>query len=88
MAIVRTLSTPEVRVNGEIIRIVPNSLKVVGGFGSVNVRAASGGGGDSVPVHSKNAEDLISKWSFEIYSTSNDVALIPEWADSLQDAGA
>lgn len=77
-----TLSTPQISINGEIIRIAPNTLKIVGGFGSVNVRSASGGGGDSVSVHSRNAEDFISKWSFDVYPEADIIKLIPEWSSA------
>ena len=49
-----TLSVPTVIVNGETIKIVPNSFTYSGGEGEIKVRSASAGGYQSSSVHSQN----------------------------------
>jgi len=82
-----TISTPEVQINNETYRIVPNSLKYNGGEGSITVRSASSGGGGSSSVHSENAEDKLGMVSFDIYLFAGVDADIKVWKDDMGGIG-
>lgn len=63
-----TLSNPAIIVNGEVVKIVPGSLKYDAGEGEINVRAAAAG--DTITsVHSFNAETAIGMVGIEVYAT-------------------
>ena len=62
-----SLSVPQVEINNENVRIVPNSLVYDAGEGEINVRSASGGGFNSETVASVNAETFIGKVMFDMY---------------------
>lgn len=79
----RTLTTPQVIVNNEVLAIVPNSLVYDGGEGEINVRSASGGGQNVESVHSANAEDRIGKVKFDLYLTSDLDSKIALWKDQI-----
>lgn len=73
------LSNPSVRVNGQTIAIVPNSLVAVPGDGETSVRAASGGGDSISTVTTVNAESKIGKVMFDIYNTADALDNIATW---------
>ncbi len=74
-----TISTPAVRINDDLYRIVPNSLVYTGGEGETNVRAASAGSGNSESVHSENAETQISMCNFDVYLLTGTDSDIRTW---------
>lgn len=75
------LSVPQVVINNENIRVVPNSLVYDGGEGETNTRAASGGGNNIESVHTVNAEDKLSKVMFDVYLTADIDGKIAEWKE-------
>lgn len=78
-----TLSVPSVIINNETYAIVPNSFTYDGGEGEINVRAASGGGGSTVSVHSQNAESQIGKCKMDMYLTPGLDSEIATWKDQI-----
>lgn len=79
----RALSVPQVTINNENFRIVPNSLVYDGGEGEINVRAASGGGNNIESIHTVNAETKISKVMFDVYLTAELDANIARWKEQV-----
>lgn len=79
----RTLSVPTVIINNETYSIVPNSFVYTGGEGEVTVRAASAGGGNTVSVHSQNAETQISNVKFDIFLVPGVDANIATWKEQV-----
>lgn len=79
----KRLSNSSVRINGETVYIVPNSLVIDYGLGEVNVRAASGGGDSIQSVHGVNAETKVGMINFDLDSTSEYVKRIPEWKQGI-----
>ena len=80
---VQALSNPSVRINNDTIYIVPNTFSPTLGGGEINVRAASAGGNSVEPVHTSNAETKISTWTFDIYSTPENIKSVRAWQDSI-----
>jgi hypothetical protein len=78
-----SLSVPSIRVNNDIIAIVPNSFKYTPGDGETKVRAASAGGGNVESVHSEDAEAMISKITFSVYPTELNIRKIREWKSNI-----
>lgn len=74
-----TLSVPSIKVNNDVIPIVPNSFKYKSGDGETKVRAASVGGGNAQAVHSQDAETMFSTASFRVYPTLSVISLIRDW---------
>jgi len=79
----RALSVPQVNINNENIRIVPNSLEYDGGEGEVNVRAASSGGNSTVTVHTVNAETKMSKVKIDVFLTTDIDRQIAIWKERV-----
>lgn len=75
----KALSVPSVKVNNDIIGIVPNTFKYVSGDGEVTVRAASTGGNNAISVHTQDAETMFSKVMFSVYPTGDNLAFIRDW---------
>jgi hypothetical protein len=61
------ISVPQVVINDEVYRIVPNSFVYDAGEPEINVRAASTGNGATETVHSENTETSISSCKFDIF---------------------
>jgi hypothetical protein len=78
-----TLSVPTVIINGETIKIVPNSFTYTGGEGDIKVRAASSGGNTSSSVHSQDAETQIGKAKFDVYLIDSLDARIAQWKENV-----
>ena len=78
-----TLSVPTVIVNGETIKIVPNSFTYSGGEGEIKVRSASAGGYQSSSVHSQDAETQIGKAKFDVYLIDSLDAKITRWKNNV-----
>ena len=79
----RALSVPGLAVNNTPIEIVPNSYKYKGGFGEINVRAASAGGGASRTIHTEDAESKVGMMSWQMYVTSETEELVSNWKQSI-----
>lgn len=75
----QALSVPAIQVNNDTIGLVPNSFSYVTGDGEVTVRAASSGGGNSISVHTQNAETMFSKVMFKVYTTVDNISKIRDW---------
>jgi hypothetical protein len=75
MSTPRILSTPQITVNNITLNIVPNSLTYTEGLGTQEMRAQSAGGGTIVPVTSINLESRFSTIKFNLYSTTENLAL-------------
>lgn len=75
----RALSDPTILVNNVPFKIVPNSVVFKDGYGEINVRSATTGGGTSQTVHTENAENRVSMVKFEAYITDEIRAAIPIW---------
>jgi len=73
------LSVPTVVVNNVPFDIVPNSFEYEAGYGEINVRSASVGGGATVSVHSENAENKIGMCKFQMYVTETARVAIRSW---------
>jgi hypothetical protein len=77
------ISTPSVIVNNLPISIKSNSLKYTEGLGEQIMRTQSAGGGSIDVVYSDNAETKMSKVSFEMINTSENIASIRQWKTNL-----
>ncbi len=75
----QALSVPAIQVNNDTIGLVPNTFKYVSGDGDVNVRAASTGGGNTISVHTQDAETMFSKIMFSVYVTTDLISKIRDW---------
>ena len=81
----RKLSKPQVSINGVVIYIVPNSLKVVYGFGDKNVEAQSAGGNSVSLVTAHDVTKRISKIDFEIFPDDSNVDFLLNLMESNDD---
>jgi hypothetical protein len=79
----KSLSVPAIRVDNDVIGIVPNTFKFTYGAGETNVRAASTGGGNAQSVHSQNAETMFSKVMFSLYPTAENFIRIKNWKTGI-----
>lgn len=77
------LTDPIVQINGIVLKTVPNSIELVRGVGKVDVKAATLGGGTTIPVFLTDKTDAVGSFSFHIYPTVSDIELVQQ----LQDAG-
>lgn len=73
------LSVPTIKVNNDVIAIVPNTFKYVSGDGDVTVRGASTGGGNALAIHTQDAETMVSKVMFSVHSTADMIERIRDW---------
>lgn len=74
-----TLSVPTIKVNNDVIAIVPNSFGYKAGDGEIKVRAASTGGGNATSVHSQDAETMFSTVKFKLYPTAENLQMARDW---------
>lgn len=79
------LSNPTVTINDETIKIVPNTLGFILGYGEINVRGVAGGGGSSETVHSVNPETRMGQVKFESFVTEDLSTKIQQWKQSIGD---
>jgi len=77
------LSVPTIVLNNETIPIVPNSFTYDGGEGEINVRAASGGGGQITSVHAVDAESKLGKCKFDVFLTPDMDSQIATWKENV-----
>lgn len=73
------LSVPSILVNNVPIDIVPNSFEYEVGYGEINVRSASVGGGSSTTIHTEDAENKIGMCKFQLFITDTSRAAIAGW---------
>lgn len=74
------ISTPTIRVNGNVVSILPNSFEYTGGYGEKTVRTFSAGGDRVVNVTTQNAETFKSMVKFSLSNTSETSGLIRDWS--------
>ena len=74
------ITIPSFLINGEIFPIIPNSLKVIRGKGTVEVKAQSLGS-VSEPVFEINQEEAIGHITGEVYPTEDAVNKIQNYQD-------
>ena len=72
------LSTPGVYVDGQLIKVVPNSVRMPEP-GERMVMAVSAGGGSVSHVVGVNAESLKGSVSFAMYVTGETIAAVEGW---------
>jgi hypothetical protein len=73
------LSVPTIKVNNDVVAIVPNSFSYKSGDGEVKVRAASTGGGNAVSTHTLDAETMFSTVKFSMLVTPDNMEKIRDW---------
>ena len=69
------ITTPSLQINGQYLPIVPNSLSVRRGIGTVDVKAQSNGGSVE-PVFQTNQEDAIGYVTFMLEPTDDNINAI------------
>lgn len=72
-------STPGIIVDGAPVFIIPNSVEIDKGYGEVNVRSVSLGGGVTTSVHTENVENNVGMVKFKLPATDLSIALIDFW---------
>ena len=77
------LSVPTIKVNNDVVPIVPNSYKYTPGDGETKVRAASTGGGGAKAIHTQDAETMCSKVTFQVYPETKEIGLIRVWKQAV-----
>ncbi len=73
------ISVGQLIINNSVIPYVPNTFKFSEGFGEYNQRAGVVGSGRTEVVFSENAESKMSKVTFEIYPTADNIDLARSW---------
>jgi len=77
------LSVPTIKVNNDVIGIVPNTFKYTSGDGETTVRAASTGGGNASAVHTQDAETMVSKVMFNVFVTPDMIERVRDWKSEV-----
>lgn len=77
---VAVLSTPKILVDGRVVKVVPNSVKMQIP-GEAKPRGMSAGGGAIEIVVGVDASTLMSKVSFSVAATAENVEMIRGWKD-------
>lgn len=75
---IAVLSTPKVLVDQRVVKVVPNSVKMMIP-GEAKPRAMSAGGGSIEIVVGVDAATLMSKVSFSVAATAENVELLRGW---------
>ena len=78
----RILSKPQVDINGIVIYIVPNTLKVVWGYGTKSIKAQSAGGDSTNIVTSHSVEERVGQITFDVFSEEDNVQRVLDLMDS------
>lgn len=73
------LAVPTIKVNNDVIGIVPNTFKFTPGDGETKVRAASTGGNNATSVHTQDAEMMYSVVKFHLMNTINNMSMVRDW---------
>ena len=73
------LSDAALIANNEAVGIVPNSMKFTEGFGERKVRTASVGGGKVEQIFANDVESALSKLTFDMPTTPENIRLAREW---------
>lgn len=82
------LSDPQLTINGQAIKQVPNSFKWIDGNGEFSYRVHSAGGGNVEGVISKNVETQKSGFKFQLFLTNENLELVNEWKRRFGDNAA
>lgn len=72
---VRKIVDPQVVVNNEAVKIVPNSFSYTEGFGEQKSEIQSAGGGVVEKVDSQNVETALSSVKFSLFPTLENINL-------------
>lgn len=75
----QALSVPTIKVNNDVIGLVPNTFKYTSGDGDVTVRAASTGGINVVSVHTQDADTMKSTVMFSVFVTTDNILKVRDW---------
>lgn len=81
----QVLSTPAVYVDGQLVKVVPNSVRQPEP-GERSVTAVSAGGRSVAHVVGVNAETLKGRVSFALMVTGENVALVEGWSAKANNA--
>lgn len=81
----QALSVPTVKVNNDVVTLVPNSFKFSAGDGEVNVRAGSTGGGNATSIHTQDAETMYSMVKFSLHNTTANIERVRDWKARMAD---
>lgn len=73
------ISDPSIVVNNEPIGIVPNSVKFKEGLGEQKMRAASTGGGNTIPVYSEDVTTNFGMIKFSMYNDIDSIENARKW---------
>lgn len=79
------LANPLVTVNNDPIAVTPNSVMYTEGLGEQTIRAASLGGGQVVPIYSRNIEQNFGSVTFEMPATIANIAKARQWKTNEQE---
>ena len=74
------ITIPSIQVNGQYLGIVPNSLKVIRGRGTTDVKAQSSGA-TVEPVFESNQEEAIGHITVQVYPTQTNIDKIRLYQD-------
>lgn len=80
------LVKPTLIINGEVVNIVPNSLEVVKGTGTRNVKTQSAGAGQTQNVVFDDVSTKVGMIKFKIYNTVPNMNFIDDIA-AITDVG-
>lgn len=73
------LANPLVTINNDPVAVTPNSVMYTEGLGEQTMRAASLGGGQVVPIYSRNIEQNFGSVTFEMPATIPNIAKARQW---------
>jgi hypothetical protein len=75
----RALVDPVVRVNNQIVAIIPNSLDYKSGIGESDVKPQSSGNGRVEGIFYENIESKFSHVKFEMRVIEDNIELVSAW---------
>lgn len=73
------LSDPTIVINNLPIAIKPNSVSYTEGFGEMQVRVQSAGGGATQSVYAQDVSTRLSMIKFAMESTETNIGLVRTW---------
>lgn len=73
------LSDPTIVINNLSIAIKPNSVSYTEGFGEMQVRVQSAGGGATQSVYAQDVSTRLSMIKFAMESTETNIGLVRTW---------
>jgi len=82
----KTMSSPTVIINNDVISVVPNSVSYKNGAGERKVKTASAGGRSVEIINTYDAGTLIGMLKFKLYTTKRNIDLLNDWVNRSIDA--